>query len=99
MDNSHIIIRPIISEKSMREAEAGKFTFEVVKTASKTDIKQAIEKRFEVHISKVFTTIVKGKKKRYGQKRIEFAEPAWKKAVVAVKKGEKIALFDVREQK
>ena len=56
-----IIIRPVITEKSNDEMQAGKYTFEVNKKATKVDIARAVEKLFEV---KVFSTInVKEKQK------------------------------------
>ena len=95
MDLHNIIIRPIITEKSMADAEKGKFTFEVAKNANKDVIKMAVEKIFDVHVLAVATTIVKGRSKRAGSRRIEVKESPWKKARVALKAGEKIGLFDV----
>lgn len=94
-----IIIAPIISEKSMRDANESKFTFKVKIWANKKMIRKAIEDKFKVNVLDVKTAIVKGKKKRAGARRIEILQSAWKKAVAKVKEGEKIALFDIGEKK
>jgi len=95
----NIIIAPLISEKSMDEAAHGKFTFRVAKNANKKMIKKEIEKRYKVNVIKVFTNIVKGKKRRYGAKRMEVLSSSWKKAKVKLKPGQKIDAFDVAAQK
>ncbi|MBI2031438.1 MAG: 50S ribosomal protein L23 [Candidatus Levybacteria bacterium] len=95
----NIITAPVISEKSMSEASAGKFTFRVAKNADKKQIKKEIEKRYKVNVVKVFTNIVKGKKRRYGTKRTEVLSSSWKKAKVKLKPGQKIDVFDVAAQK
>lgn len=95
MDVNDVIIRPIISEKSMQHANLGKFTFRVAKGAHKGAIKKAIEEKFKVNVVRISTNIVKGKKSRAGKRRIEILKSPWKKAVVTLQKGQKIALFDV----
>lgn len=95
MDANDVIIRPIISEKSMQHAILGKFTFHVVKGVHKGVIKKAIEEKFKVNVMRISTNIVKGKKSRAGKRRLEILKSPWKKAVATLKEGEKIALFDV----
>lgn len=95
MNTGSIIVRPIISEKSMREAENGKFTFHVAKHARKNVIKKVIEGQFNVSVIDLSTTIVKGKRKRIGARRVEVPMSAWKKAVATLKSGQKIDLFDL----
>jgi len=90
-----IIIRPIITEKSMKEAEAGKFTFQVQKDANKTNIKKAIEGQFSVNVTGLSTITVKGKRKRVGARRTEVKEAAIKKAIATLKSGQKIDLFEM----
>lgn len=97
MDNNAIIMRPVITEKSMARAGAGKFTFIVARKTNKTAIKQAIESQFGVHVMHVSTTIVKGKTQRVGQKRLEIPVSVYKKAVVTLEKGQKIGLFELGE--
>lgn len=75
-----IIRRPIITEKGMEHMEHNKYTFEVAKTANKTEIKKAIETIFGVKVEKVNTMNVRGKKKRQGTS-VGFT-PSYKKAIV-----------------
>lgn len=94
MNTHNLIISPIISEKSMREAGAGKYTFAVAKHADKLSIKQAIHNAFNVTVIGVATSYVKGKTKRTGKQRRKIKVGEWKRAIVTVKKGEKIGLFE-----
>ncbi|MEK7127493.1 MAG: 50S ribosomal protein L23 [Patescibacteria group bacterium] len=91
-----ILIKPIITEKSMKEAQLGRFTFEVDKNANKPAIALVVAEMFKVHPVTVRTTIVKGRRQKVGKRRLEEAKPFWKKAVVYLKKDEKIALFDIQ---
>lgn len=99
MDLSTIVYAPVITEKSIADAQIGKFTFKVIPTANKNAIKQAVEKKFQVHVTKVMTQLKKGKKRRFGPKREEVTLGMWKKATVKLKKGETIGLFDLGEKK
>lgn len=90
-----IIIRPILTEKSLREASLGEYTFEVDKKANKNQITKAIEKMFSVHVTKISTMIVKGQMKRKGKKRLLIKTADIKKAKLKLKENEKITLFDV----
>lgn len=90
-----VIVRPIITERSMDEAALGKFTFQVVDNADKKTIKKAVEKRFKVNVKSVSTVVVKGKKRRAGIRRVEKVTSNWKKAVVRVAQGQKIDLFEI----
>lgn len=87
-----VIKRPLITEKNSQMAEAGMYVFEVETKASKTDIKKAIEKLFRVKVSSVNTALCRGRSKR--TKMGVGAVPYWKKAIVKLKSGEKIALFE-----
>lgn len=93
--SSVVIIRPIISEKSMHEAEGGKFTFQVRKDANKNAIKKAIESQFSVKVIGLSTITVKGKRKRVGSRRMEVKDSISKKAIATLKKGQKIDLFEM----
>lgn len=95
----NFVLTPIISEKSMKDAGAGKFTFRAPKFVGKKDIKKVVEKNFEVNVLDVATTIVKGKTQRIGIRREEKKISAWKKAVVKLKEGQKIAAFELGEKK
>jgi large subunit ribosomal protein L23 len=91
MDASQVIIRPVVSEKSYVLAEAGKYTFRVHERAHKTQIRQAVEELFDVHVTAVRTASVKSKPKRRGQ--ISGRTRQWKKAIVQVRDGEAIPIF------
>ncbi|MDE6789947.1 MAG: 50S ribosomal protein L23 [Ruminococcus sp.] len=77
-----IIIKPVITEKSMDGLQEGKYTFKVAKDATKPEIKKAVEKLFNVEVDKVTTMNVKGKMKRVG--RFEGRTASWKKAIVTL---------------
>ncbi|MGI5921928.1 MAG: 50S ribosomal protein L23 [Syntrophomonadaceae bacterium] len=91
-DYTDIIIKPVVTEKSMNLLADNKYTFIVDKRANKTEVKNAIEKLFEVKVQSVNTMNIKGKPKRVG--RFEGKRPNRKKAVVTLKPGHKIRLFD-----
>lgn len=82
MLSEDIIIKPIITEKSNVEMQAGKYTFEVNKKATKVDVKRAVEKLFNVKVLKVNTINVSGKEKRVGRNVGKTAD--WKKAIVSI---------------
>ena len=87
MTAQEIIIRPIITEKSSFAQSEGKYTFEVNKKATKIQIRNAVEKLFEVKVLDVTTMNVKGKPKRQGVH--EWKTSDWKKAVVTIATTEK----------
>lgn len=93
--NIQVVNGPVITEKSMTDAGNGRFTFRVDRFADKNTIKKEVEKKFDVHVISVQTQVVKGRTKRVGKKFVEKKLSPWKKATVEVKKGEKIALFDI----
>lgn len=95
MKLTDIVVRPVISEKSMQDAGKGKFTFVVAQFATKTMIKHAVSEMFTVNVTHVITRIQKGKTKRTGTRRMEKTLSSWKKAVVTLKSGEKISLFEL----
>jgi large subunit ribosomal protein L23 len=91
MDPSQVIIRPVVSEKSYVLAAADKYTFRVHPDAHKTEIRQAIESLFDVGVVEVRTMNVKSKPKRRGM--VWGRTRTWKKAVVQVKPGDSIPIF------
>jgi large subunit ribosomal protein L23 len=91
MDHSQILIRPVVSEKSYALAAADKYTFRVHERAHKTQIRQAVEALFEVHVVAVRTSSVKSKPKRRGVTSGRTRQ--WKKAIVQVRAGERIPIF------
>lgn len=92
-----ILIKPIITEKSMNEAAKGKFTFEVAKSATKPEISLAVKESFKVNPIGVQTITVKGTTKKSMKTRKTIKKSDTKKAIVRLKNGEKIDLFDVTE--
>lgn len=92
---THIITRPVITERSMKDAELGRFTFVVAKSADKTMIKSAVETLFNVSVIKIMTVTTKGRSVRAGAKRQEISLSPIKKAIVTLKKGQKIPVFEV----
>jgi large subunit ribosomal protein L23 len=91
MDPSQVIIRPVVSEKSYVLAANDKYTFRVHPDAHKTQIRQAVESLFDVKVVEVRTMSVKSKPKRRGL--ISGRTRAWKKAVVQVRPGDTIPIF------
>ena len=91
MQASHVIIRPVVSEKTYVLAEAGKYTFRVHEKAHKTQIRQAVEELFDVSVVDVRTATVKSKPKRRGQ--TSGRSRQWKKAIVQVREGDTIPIF------
>ena len=94
MNHFDVIIRPILSEKSFADTKDKKYTFEVQKDATKSQIKNAVEKCFKgVKVAKVNTTRYDGKPKRQG--RTSGYTASWKKAYVQLTKDSKsIEFFD-----
>lgn len=88
-----IIYTPLTTEKStdLRTKE-DKYAFKVDLKANKLEIKKAVEEIFKVKVEDVHTMVVHGKVKRMG--RFEGKRPNWKKAIVRLKKGEKIEFFE-----
>lgn len=99
MDIRDVIIAPVITEKSMKDAAVGRYTFKVATASNKPFIKSAIEKAFKVKVLKIFVSLVKGRTSKRGIKREEFVKTAWKKATVQLAKDQKIEFFDVGGQK
>lgn len=95
----NILIRPIITEKSKKDAEGGKFTFDVNPDASKTQIEQFVEKAFGVNVLDVHTIHVHGKTKKFGKSR-KFKKLAdRKKAIVKLAAGQTIDLFTTEKKR
>jgi large subunit ribosomal protein L23 len=95
MEHSQVLIRPVVSEKSYVLSAAGKYTLRVHPDAHKTEIRQAVEALFDVHVVKVRTSSVKSKPKRRGN--TTGRTRSWKKAVVEVRAGESIPIFQALE--
>ena len=87
-----ILVKPLVSEKSMMMMGDNKYSFSVAKDANKIEIKYAVEKLFDVTVLDVNTRIIRGKIKRQG--RYEGKRPDVKKAIVTLKDGDSIKVFE-----
>jgi large subunit ribosomal protein L23 len=88
-----VILRPMITEKATRLSGENKYAFEVRPHANKAQIKEAVEKYFNVKVKSVNVMNMKGKPQRVRGNRIKH-RPDWKKAVVTLAPGDKIELFE-----
>lgn len=91
MDSSQVIIRPVVSEKSYQLSAANRYVFRVHPDAHKTQIRQAVQELFDVHVVDVKTLSVKSKPKRRGVS--SGRTRTWKKAIVKLREGESIPIF------
>lgn len=87
-----VLRRPLITEKNSGLQALGKYSFEVSARANKYEIKQAVEKAFKVTVLSVNVMNVSGKRRRMGKGIV--TSPSWKKAVVTLKPGDSIQLFE-----
>jgi large subunit ribosomal protein L23 len=87
-----VLIAPVVSEKSYGQIAQNRYTFKVHQDAHKTQVRQAVEELFDVKVLKVAIIKVQGKPKRRGQFR--GIRPGWKKAVVQLKAGDSIEIFE-----
>ena len=91
-DARDILVRPIVTEKTSVMMQDNKYTFEVPLNANKTEIRQAVEKVFNVKVVSVNTVRVSGKTKRMG--RSEGRTSDYKKAIVKLAEGNTIPVFE-----
>ena len=96
LEATQIVLRPVISEKSMDQSTVNKYTFAVADEANKLQIKAAVEELFKVTVLGVNVSMSKRKEKsrnRRGGRQVGYTSP-WKKAVVTVKAGDSIEFFE-----
>ena len=92
-DPRSVVERALTTEKSLNLRERGNcVAFKVALDADKIQVKRAIEELFKVKVVSVRTMVMRGKKKRLG--RFEGRRPAWKKALVTLREGDHIGLFE-----
>jgi len=89
---NQVLLAPVVSEKSYSLITDRKYTFRVHEDAHKTQIRQAVEELFDVQVAKVNVVKVQSKPKRRGLSRGR--RPGWKKAIVQVREGETIEIFE-----
>ena len=92
---NRIIVRPIITEKSLSLASRGWYSFAVKEASNKYEIAQAIRELYKVTVEGVRTMIMHGKEHRSGKRQKKIAKSDWKKALVHLKVGQKIDAFEV----
>jgi len=92
MNALDVVLRPMITEKATALGADNKYMFEVRREANKTQIKEAVQKGFDVKVTAVNVMNMKGKPRRVRGNRIKH-RPDWKKAVVTLAPGDKIELF------
>ncbi len=93
-----ILRRPIITEKSMRLAKGGLYSFEIDKNATKPMVAKAVTDKFSVKVMAVKIINIKGQIKTQKAARLEYKMPGIKKAMVQVIKGQKIAIFETPKE-
>ena len=93
---SEIVIKPVISEKSLDETQRGKYTFRDHVDANKLQVKEAVEQLFNVEVIQVNVTNNKPKEKSRNRRRtrIKGWTSSWKKAIVTLAAGQKIEFFE-----
>jgi large subunit ribosomal protein L23 len=87
-----VLRRPLVTEKSTVLQAENKYAFEVAKEATKPQIKQAVEKAFNVEVTGVNVVTIPGKSRRLGRRLLPAR--AWKKAIVTLKPGDTIQFFE-----
>ena len=87
-----VLRRPLITEKNAMLQAQGKYAFEIAREANKPQIKQAVEKAFKVKVLAVNVMTVSGKTRRIGRRQV--LTQSWKMAIVTLKPGDKIELFE-----
>jgi large subunit ribosomal protein L23 len=88
---AEVLIAPVVSEKSYGQIAQNRYTFKVHQDAHKTQVRQAVEELFDVKVLNVAIIKVQAKPKRRGA--IKGIRPGWKKAVVQLKQGDSIEIF------
>lgn len=93
----NILKKPVITEKTLKLAEVeNQYTFEVNSSVNKIEVKNAVEEKFGVSVLKVRILNVLGKTLYFGKKRIPGKQSDTKKAIVTLKSGDKIGLFNLK---
>jgi large subunit ribosomal protein L23 len=92
-----LLIKPIITEKTVSLAKTlNKYTFKVMNSANKIEIADSVAKKFSVKVIDVKTINLLGKSVAFGKKRIKGKRSDTKKAIVTLKSGDNISLFDIK---
>jgi large subunit ribosomal protein L23 len=90
---NEVLLAPVVSEKSYAQIEGtNTYSFRIHPDAHKTQVRQAVEELFDVHVERVNIVQVRSKPKRRGL--VKGRKPGWKKAIVQIKPGESIEIFE-----
>ena len=89
---NEVLLAPVVSEKSYSLIEERKYSFRVHHEAHKTQVRQAVEELFSVHVEGVNIVQMRAKPKRRGM--VRGKKPGWKKAIVQLREGESIEIFE-----
>jgi large subunit ribosomal protein L23 len=89
---NEVLLAPVVSEKSYSLIAEGKYVFRIHQDAHRTQVRQAVEELFGVHVEGVNVLKVQAKPKRRGVSK--GIRPGWKKAIVQLREGETIAIFE-----
>ena len=89
---NEILLAPVVSEKSYSLIGEGKYVFRIHPDAHRTQVRQAVEQLFDVHVEGVNVLKVQAKPKRRGMQK--GVKPGWKKAIVQLREGESIEIFE-----
>ena len=94
MDHRDVILRPVVSEKTMSLLDGNAYTFVVHPEANKIEIRQAVESIFNVRVTNVNTLNRQGKRKRNRRTNTFGKRPDQKRAIVTLAEGDRIDLFE-----
>ena len=89
---NRVLIRPVVTERSTALQDQNKYVFEVALDATKGMVKQAVEQLFNVRVLQVNTLRRRGKTRRFGPRLVR--SPVRKKAIITLRAGDKITLFE-----
>ena len=89
---NEVLLSPVVSEKSYSLLNDRKYSFRVHQDAHKTQVRQAVEELFNVHVERVHIVKVQSKPKRRGMSK--GTRPGWKKAIVQIREGDTIEIFE-----
>ncbi len=92
MHTYQVLLRPMVTEKSTMLQEQDKYVFQVAVKANKVMVKEAVQKAYNVKVASVNILMTHGKRKRYGPRLVK--QPDTKKAIVTLKPGERIQIFE-----
>ena len=87
-----VLLRPIVTEKSTQLQERDKYVFQIALRANKVMVREAVQKAYDVKVTSVNIIRTPGKVKRYGPRRVK--RPGTKKAIVTLKQGDRIQIFE-----